>query len=157
MDRHRQIAFISAFIVALIIMMLGKSCTDSMMKKQSKPVQNNVSQTSPAYENNGYNNNYSNNYINGYNNTPPQTTIPQQTEVPAEYVTNMFGEVVGTAETPVTDFPETQADDIQTTTQQRSILEQYNEEKQKDVSPYMNTPAENNNYQIPSEINITIH
>lgn len=115
MDKYRQIAFIVALVIAVLVMMLGKACTDSLVRKNSKPVQS-VSQTMPAYD---YNNSYNNNY-----NTTPQTEIAsQQTGVPVEYVTNMFGEVVGTVST------SDSVSDIQTTTQERSILEQYNENK----------------------------
>jgi len=156
MDRHRQIAFISAFILALVIMMLGKACTDSMMKKQSKPVQSSAEQSAPAYNNNAYNYNNSNNSSNGYNNAPQQTTAVQQTEIPVQYVTNMFGEVVGT-ESVSTEYSSTDFADIQTTTQERSILEQYNKEKQGNASSAVNPSAENTDYQIPSEIKITIN
>ena len=143
MDKHRQIAFILAFILALLIMMVGKACTDSAMKKQNKNISSGIQQSTSA---NGYNN-YNNNYNNSYNNASPQitTTVPVQTEPPVVYVTNMLGEIVGT------EMPET-VTEIQTTTEKFSILEEYNAGKQKN-----NTPAENNNYQPPSEIHITIH
>lgn len=155
MDKHRQIAFILAFIVALLIMMIGKACTDNMMKKQqTEPVNNDTAQTTPAY--NEYNN-YISDYNNySYNNTP-QTTIIQQTESPVEYVTNMFGEVVGTAEPPVQSSTAgtyiQQDNNIQNTTQERSILEEYNKDKV-DVTPKTDGK---NTYTPPSEINITIH
>lgn len=154
MDKHRQIAFILAFIVALLIMMIGKACTDDMMKKQqAKPVNNETAQTTPAY--NEYNN-YIIDYNNySYNNTP-QTTAQQQTEIPVEYVTNMFGEVVGTSELPVqsaTTGTYTQNNEIQQTTQERSILEEYNKDKV-NITPKTDG---NNNYTPPSEINITIN
>lgn len=139
MDKHRQIAFISAFILALLIMMIGKACTDSTMKKQKKTAQNTTKQSvsTPDF-NNGH---------NGYNNTPVQTTttVPVQTETPVVYVTNMLGEVVGTelAET----VPE-----ITTTTEKFSILDDYNANKSQNNN---NVKAENN-YQSPSEIHITI-
>ncbi|MDE6678199.1 MAG: hypothetical protein K2K02_04070 [Ruminococcus sp.] len=152
MDKHRQIAFIVAFIIALLIMMIGKSCTDNMVRKQSKTVRNSTSTTAPAYNNNSYNNN---NYNNGYNNTPQQTTVTQQNEVPVQYVTNMFGEVVGT-QTAVADIPSTVSGEVQTATQERSILEQYNENKQQNVSPNTVATSRSEAYQIPSEIKITI-
>lgn len=141
MDRHRQIAFISAFILALVIMMAGKACTDSAMKKRSKPVQNGTQSSTPAQNFNSYNN-----YNNGYNNTPQQTIMPEQTAPPVNYVTNMLGEIVGTEQAET--VPE-----IQTTTEELSILEQYNAGKQQNNN---NIPAKNNNYQPPSEIHITI-
>ena len=115
MDKYRQIAFIVALVIAVLVMMLGKACTDSLVRKNSKPVQN-VSQTMPAYD-------YNNSYNNNYNTTPQTEIVSQQTGVPVEYVTNMFGEVVGTVST------SDSVSDIQTTTQERSILEQYNENK----------------------------
>lgn len=155
MDRHRQIAFIAAFIVALVIMMIGKACTDKMV--QQKTVRNNPSQTTPSYDNNSYNNNYNNSYNNNYNNsygnTPQQTEAPVQIVPPVEYVTNMFGEVVGTAAPAVTDIPETDSEEVQTTTQQRSILEQYNENKNQNKDNSQNQDS----YSPPSEIKITIH
>ncbi|MCM1314579.1 MAG: hypothetical protein NC040_01410 [Muribaculaceae bacterium] len=142
MEKHRQIAFISAFILALVIMMAGKACTDSTMKKHSQPVQKGTQQSIPANNNNSYNN-----YNNGYNNTPQQTTIPEQTSPPVNYITNMLGEIVGTEV--IETIPE-----IQTTTQELSILEQYNAGKQQNNN---DIPAKNNNnYQTPSEIHITI-
>ncbi|MDE6781095.1 MAG: hypothetical protein K2J40_06520 [Ruminococcus sp.] len=135
MDRHRQIAFIAAFIVALVIMMVGKACTDKMFK--TRPVQNSTSQSTPSYDYNSYNN-YNNSYNNNnysYNDTPQQTEAPVQTEPSVEYVTNMFGEVIGTAEPVVTEVPEMDVTEIQTTTQQRSILEQYNENKNNANNP----------------------
>lgn len=140
MERHRQIAFISAFILALVIMMVGKACTDSAMKKRNKPVQTGTQQSTPAQNFNSYNN-----YNNGYNNTPQQTTLPEQTTPPVNYITNMLGEIIGT-ETAAT-VPE-----IQATTQELSILEQYNANKQQKNN---DIPAKNN-YQTPSEIHITI-
>lgn len=177
MDKHRQIAFIVAFIVAMVIMMIGKACTDSAMKKnQAKPVQySGTSQNVPEYNNsyNNYNNN-NNNYNNGYNNTPQnqvQTEAVQQvTEPQVEYVTNMFGEVIGTAE-PATTAVQPATDEngeyytettVQETTWGKSILEQYNDEKQNNQSNSQNgnsnnSVKQNDNYQIPSEIEITIH
>ena len=131
MDKHRQIAFILAFIVALLIMMIGKACTDSAMKKRPRPAQN-VTQQSTRTPN--FNNNV-------YNSTPVQTTttVPVQTEPPVIYVTNMLGEVVGTE----------QAETVQeTTTETLSILEEYNAGKSQHNN---DTPAENN-YQQPSGI-----
>lgn len=151
MDRHRQIAFIVAFIVALLIMMIGKACTDSMIKKQSRPVQSVPATTTPVYNNNSY----SNNYNNGYNNTPQQTTVSQQNEVPVQYITNMFGEVVGT-EPVVTEVPATDFAEVQTNTQERSILEQYNEGRQGNALPDAVATTQSEVYQIPSEIKITI-
>lgn len=139
MDKHRQIAFISAFILALVIMMVGKACTDSAMKKRNKPVQTGTQQSTPAQNFNSYNN-----YNNGYN-VPPQTTSAQIAP-PVNYVTNMFGEIVGTEQAET--VPE-----IQITTEERSILEQYNAGKQQNNN---NIPANNGN-QTPSEIHITIH
>lgn len=173
-DKHRQIAFIVAFIIAMVIMMIGKACTDSTMKKnQAKPVQfSGTSQDVPEYNNS--NNNYNNNN-NGYNNTPQQNNqiqteaVQQITEPQVEYVTNMLGEIIGTAEPattdvqPVTDengeYSETPV--IQETTQGKSILEQYNEEKQNNQSKNKNgnsdsSVKQNGNYQTPSEIKITI-
>lgn len=115
MDKYRQIAFIVALVIAVLVMMLGKACTDSLVRKNSKSVQS-VSQTMPAYD-------YNNSYNNNYNTTPQTEIVSQQTGVPVEYVTNMFGEVVGTVSTSAS------VSDIQTTTQERSILEQYNENK----------------------------
>ena len=142
MEKHRQIAFILSFILALVIMMVGKACTDSTMKKQNKPIQTKTQQSTPAQNFNSYNN-----YNNGYNNTPQQTTIPEQTTPPVNYITNMLGEIVGTEQAET--VPE-----IQTTTEKFSILEEYNAGKQQNNN---NIPAKNNNnYQIPSEIHITI-
>lgn len=132
MDRHRQIAFIAAFILALVIMMVGKACTDKMLK--TKPVRSDTSQSTSYYDynnsyNNNYNNSYNNNYNNSFDNTPQQTEAPVQTETPVEYVTNMFGEVIGTAEPVITEVPEMDVTEVQTTTEQRSILEEYNQNK----------------------------
>lgn len=170
-DKHRQIAFIVAFIVAMVIMMIGKACTDSTMKKnQTKPVQfSGTSQNVPEYSNNSYNN-------NSYNNTPQQNNqiqteaVQQVTEPQVEYVTNMLGEVIGTAEPattavqPVTDENGEYSEEttVQETTQGKSILEQYNEEKQNNKSNNQNGDSgdsvkQNGNYQTPSEIQITIH
>lgn len=136
MDKHRQIAFIIAFIIAILIMMLGKACTDSMFNNQSKTVQN-VSQTTPDYD---YDYSNSDNKI-----SYTETSI--QTDTPVEYVTNMFGEVIGTKETTVADIQET---DVQTTTKERSILEQYNENKTDSIK-------NQDSYKPKSEISITIH
>lgn len=173
-DKHRQIAFIVAFIVAMVIMMIGKACTDSTMKKnQTKPVQfSGTSQNVPEYSNNS-NNSYNN---NSYNNTPQQNNqiqteaVQQITEPQVEYVTNMLGEVIGTAEPattavqPVTDENGEYSEEttVQETTQGKSILEQYNEEKQNNKSNNQNGNSDNSvkqneNYQTPSEIQITIH
>ncbi len=170
MDKHRQIAFIVAFIVAMVIMMIGKACTDSTMKKnQAKPVQfSGTSQNVPEYSNS--NNNKS------YNNTPQQNNqiqteaVQQITEPQVEYVTNMLGEVIGTAEPattalqPVTDENGEYSEEttVQETTQGKSILEQYNDEKQNNQNKNQNGNSDNSvkqneNYQIPSEIQITIH
>ena len=157
MDKHRQIAFIVAFIVAMVIMMIGKACTDSAIKKnQAKPVQySGTSQNVPEYNNsyNNYNNN-NNNYNNGYNNTP-------QNQVQTEAVQ---AEPATTAVQPATDengeyYTETT---VQETTRGKSILEQYNDEKQNNQSNSQNgnsnnSVKQNDNYQIPSEIEITIH
>ncbi|MDE6833116.1 MAG: hypothetical protein K2J39_02545 [Ruminococcus sp.] len=139
MDKHRQIAFILAFILALLIMMVGKACTDSTMKKHNRPAQNTTQQSVSASD---FNNSH-----NGYNNTPSQTTTttPVQTTQPVVYVTNMLGEIVGTesAET---------VTEIQTTTEKFSILDDYNAGKsQNDKS----IPAQNI-YQTPSKVHITI-
>lgn len=153
MDKHRQIAFISAFIVALVIMMIGKACTDKVMQKQGKSVTSSTSQSTPSYDYSNYSYNNNNNSYN--NNTPQQTEPPQQyTESPVEYVTNMFGDIIGTAEPAVTDIPLDSAlnADIQTTTKERSILEQYNENKANNTSA-----PDNSGYTPPSEINIIIH
>lgn len=136
MDKHRQIAFITAFIIAILVMMLGKACTDSMFNNQSEIIQN-VSQTTQDYKN------YSDNSDNKISYT--ETSI--QTNTPIEYVTNMFGEVIGTRETTVADVQET---DIQTTTKERSILEQYNENKTDSIK-------NQDGYKQKSEISITIH
>ena len=140
MDRHRQIAFISAFILALVIMMVGKACTDSAMKKHEKPAQTGTQQSVPA-QNFSYNN--YNNYADDYN--APQTTSAQ-TAPPVNYVTNMLGEIVATEQAET--VPE-----IQVTTEERSILEQYNAEKQQNNG---NIPANNGN-QTPAGVHITIH
>ena len=137
MDRYRQVAFISAFILALVIMMVGKACTDSTMKKRNKPIQTSTQQTTPVQNFNSYNN---------YNNIPQQTTVPVQTTPPVNYITNMFGEIVGIES--IETVPE-----IQEATKERSILEQYNEDKQQNNGEILAT----NNYQTPSEVNITIH
>ncbi|MDE5558059.1 MAG: hypothetical protein K2J32_10300 [Ruminococcus sp.] len=143
MDKHRQIAFISAFILALVIMMVGKACTDSAMKKRNKPIQTRTHQSTPAQNVNSYNN-----YNNSYNNTLQQTDVSEQTAPPVSYVTNMLGEIVGTEQAET--IPE-----IQATTKELSILEQYNAGKQQNNN---DIPAKNNNnYQTPSEIHITIH
>lgn len=137
MDKHRQIAFILAFIVALLIMMIGKACTDSTMKKHTRPAQNGIQQSTqtPNFNN------------NAYNNTPVQTTttVPVQTEPPVVYVTNMLGEVVGTEQAET-------VQEITTTTETLSILEEYNAGKQQ----HNNDAPIENNYQQPSEININI-
>lgn len=147
MDKHRQIAFISAFILALVIMMVGKACTDSAMKKRNNPVQTSIQQSTQA--NNSYNN-YNNNYNNSYNNTPQQTIAPAETAPPVNYITNMLGEIVGT------DNAVTAEQEIQMTTKELSILEDYNAGKQQNNNdiPVQNN---NNNYQTPSEIHITIN
>ncbi|MDE6035692.1 MAG: hypothetical protein K2G36_07270 [Ruminococcus sp.] len=136
MDKHRQIAFILAFIVALLIMMIGKACTDSAMKKRPRPAQNVIQHSTQTPD---FNNNV-------YNSTPVQTTTtaPVQTEPSVIYVTNMLGEVVGTE----------QAETVQetTTTETLSMLEEYNAGKQQHNN---DIPAENN-YQQPSGIHITI-
>ncbi|MBD5160148.1 MAG: hypothetical protein HDT23_07915 [Ruminococcus sp.] len=134
MDRHRQIAFILAFILALLIMMIGKACTDSTMKNQKKTAQNTTQQGVPTP-------NFNN---NSYNNTPVQTTttVPVQTETPVVYVTNMLGEVVGTELAEI--VPEI------TTTEKFSILDDYNANKSQ------NNNKVGNNSQTPSEIHITI-
>ncbi|MDE6102398.1 MAG: hypothetical protein K2F73_05425 [Ruminococcus sp.] len=165
MDKHRQIAFIVAFIIAMVIMMIGKSCTDSAIKKQNKTVKSSTSQSVPDYSNNNYNNNYNN--APQQNNNQVQTEAVQQvTEPQVEYVTNMLGEVIGTAE-PTTTAVQLETDEngeysetpvIQETTQGKSILEQYNEGKQNNQNQSSgNVRQKDENYQIPSEIKITIH
>ena len=54
MDKYRQVAFIVMFVIAILVMMLGKACTDSLVKKPSKPAKS-VSQTTPSYNYNNYN------------------------------------------------------------------------------------------------------
>ncbi len=168
-DKHRQVAFIMAFIVAMVIMMIGKACTDSSMKKkQVKPVQFSGTSSQVVPENN-----------NNYNNVPQQNNqiqteaVQEQTTEPSvEYVTNLLGEIVGTAEPtttavqPATDengeySEETQ---VQTTTEWKSILDEYNEEKQnnqiqKEIQNGNSGDSvkQNEDYQIPSEIKITIN
>lgn len=135
MDKYRQVAFIAAFVVAILIMMLGKACTDSLVNQPVRTAQTATQLTTAAHYNNGY---------TPVQTTTTTTTAPAQTAPPVNYVTNMFGEIVGTE--PAEDVPE-----IQTTTEELSILEQYNAGKQQN-----NTPAANNSYETPSEIHITI-
>ena len=172
LDKHRQIAFIVAFIVAMVIMMIGKACTDSTMKKnQTKPVHfSGTSHNVPEYSNNNYNNNIYSNNTPQKNNQVQTEAVQQITEPQVEYVTNMLGEIIGTAEPattavqPVTDENGEYSEEttVQETTRGKSILEQYNEEKQNNHSKNRNGNSDNSvkqneNYQVPSEIQITIH
>lgn len=171
MDKHRQIAFILAFIVAMVIMMIGKSCTDSDLKKKN-PTPMVTTEKSQGVPNGSYNNynNYNNNSNNNYNNAVGgnvQTEPPVETQPSVIYVTNMLGDVVGTETTAtqpiVTDENGVQyTETVQETTDDgRSILDRYNEERQ-NGNPFKSADSEsptksNGGYQVPSEIKITIN
>ncbi|MDE5583892.1 MAG: hypothetical protein K2J08_09325 [Ruminococcus sp.] len=164
MDKHRQIAFIVAFIIAMVIMMVGKACTDSEIKKKKSDFGTSQSSYVDNYDNNSYNN------YNNVANDNVQTVTPTETQPSVIYVTNMLGNVVGTETTataPVQTFTDEngvqEVETVQATTDGRSILERYNDEHQNYDNPFNksdseNPPKKNNSdYQVPSEIHITIN
>lgn len=134
MDNRRSIAIIAAFIAAILVMMAGKSCSDNIVEtnknNQKKQPKNAVSDQITPPQNAPAPNQAS----------PVQDNNEPATEsTTADYiaVTNLIGDVVGTI--PVTtaepeDIPEEQA----VTTRERSLLEEYNDNKNDDSNDSLN-------------------
>lgn len=134
MDNRRSIAIIAAFIAAVLVMMAGKSCSDNIVetnksnqKKQSKnAVSDQITppQNSPA----------PNQASPVQNNDEPAT---ESTTADYIAVTNLIGDVVATI--PVTTAePEETPEEQAVTTRERSLLEEYNDNKNDDSNDSLN-------------------
>lgn len=108
MTERRLISVIIAIIVAVAIMYVGKSCAVDIAEKNKK-VSDSTYQTQNTYSNSD-----NNNFAYTQPTTFEQPTTETTTEY-VEYVTNLFGEIVGTVEpTTVSENGETETIDENT-------------------------------------------
>ena len=120
-DRKRLISIMTACIVALIVMMIGMSCTQK--QQQSKSTRKNNAVNTPSYNPEFYSQQTT-------TDIPVQTSVQEQ-EQQFIYQTDMLGRTVGTY--PVTTAQPSQdaiaVPEIQATTAYKSMLDEYYEQK----------------------------
>lgn len=110
MNRIRVISFVLAILAAFLVIYAGRSCAQNIIETNKK----NAAANAPAPSINNYN------YDTTDDLTDYQETSEASDSIPVEYVTNLFGEVIGTL--PVETEPDSSLNDPDNTPQTTSEI-----------------------------------
>ena len=125
MSKTRLYSIIAAIIIAVSIMLMGKACTNSILKANRETRKKNAA--AGTSQNSG--NNYFNNEIYTY---PPDAGIQPETEDSSgndvQYVMGILGDIIGTV--PPTDSPAQPNEEVtgEQPSTQKSILNNHDSE-----------------------------